>query len=83
MRARRLDDPPFTSTPCGGEPRQSAGERSGGRLVVGVPLNADLEEDHWLGLTARGRQKEWEQPPGRSDGPPMSRLHRHHQYEDD
>jgi hypothetical protein len=31
----------------------------------------------WLDLTARDRHEDWEQPPGRSDGPPMSWL-RHH-----
>jgi predicted dithiol-disulfide oxidoreductase (DUF899 family) len=36
----------------------------------------------WLDLTARGRQEDWEQPPGRSDGPAMSWLERHDQYED-
>lgn len=38
---------------------------------------------NWLDLTARGRQEDWEQPPGRSDGPAMSWLRRHDQYEDD
>ena len=33
--------------------------------------------DNWLDLTARGRQEEWEQPPGRSDSPRMGWL-RHH-----
>ena len=37
----------------------------------------------WLDFTARGRQEDWEQPPGRSDGPLMSWLRRHDQYEDD
>src|SRR5215469_10180113 len=27
---------------------------------------------NWLDLTARGRQEDWEQPPGRSDGPLMA-----------
>ena len=37
----------------------------------------------WLDLTARGRQEDWEEPQGRSDGPAMGWLHRHDQYEDD
>lgn len=36
---------------------------------------------NWLDLTARGRQEDWEQPPGRSDGPAMSWLRRHDEYE--
>ena len=34
----------------------------------------------WLDLTARGRQEDWERPPGRSDGPLMSWLHHHDRY---
>ena len=37
----------------------------------------------WLDLTARGRQEDWEQPPGRSDGGMQSWLRRHDEYEDD
>lgn len=36
---------------------------------------------NYLDLTARGRQEDWERPPGRSDGPPMSWLRRHDEYE--
>jgi predicted dithiol-disulfide oxidoreductase (DUF899 family) len=32
----------------------------------------------WLDLTARGRQEDWEQPPGRSDGGPLMSWLRHH-----
>jgi predicted dithiol-disulfide oxidoreductase (DUF899 family) len=35
---------------------------------------------HWLDLTARGRQEDWELPPGRSDGPLMSWLRHHDKY---
>ena len=35
----------------------------------------------WLDLTARGRQEDWEEPSGRSDGEAMSWLRRHDQYE--
>lgn len=37
---------------------------------------------HWLDLTALGRQEDWEQPSGRSDGPPQSWLRRHDRYAD-
>jgi predicted dithiol-disulfide oxidoreductase (DUF899 family) len=36
---------------------------------------------HWLDLTARGRQEDWEQPPGRSDGPTLSWLRHHDRYD--
>ncbi|WP_216216105.1 DUF899 domain-containing protein [Amycolatopsis aidingensis] len=36
---------------------------------------------NYLDLTARGRQEDWEQPPGRGDDPAMSWLHRHDEYE--
>jgi predicted dithiol-disulfide oxidoreductase (DUF899 family) len=36
---------------------------------------------NYLDLTARGRQEDWEQPPGRGDGPAMSWLRRHDEYE--
>ena len=35
---------------------------------------------NWLDLTARGRQEDWEQPPGRSDSPLMGWLRHHDQY---
>jgi predicted dithiol-disulfide oxidoreductase (DUF899 family) len=35
---------------------------------------------NWLDLTARGRQEDWEQPPGRSDGPLMGWLRHHDRY---
>ena len=35
---------------------------------------------NWLDLTALGRQEDWEQPPGRSDGPMQHWLRRHDQY---
>jgi predicted dithiol-disulfide oxidoreductase (DUF899 family) len=35
---------------------------------------------NWLDLTARGRQEDWEQPPGRSNGPLMSWLRHHDKY---
>ena len=36
---------------------------------------------NWLDLTARGRQEDWEEPAGRSDGPMMHWIRRHDQYE--
>jgi predicted dithiol-disulfide oxidoreductase (DUF899 family) len=35
---------------------------------------------NWLDLTALGRQEDWEEPKGRSDGEFMSWLHRHDEY---
>jgi predicted dithiol-disulfide oxidoreductase (DUF899 family) len=35
---------------------------------------------NWLDLTARGRQEDWEQPPGRGDDPALSWLRRHDEY---
>jgi len=35
---------------------------------------------NWLDLTARGRQEDWEQPPGRSDSPSMAWLRLHDRY---
>jgi predicted dithiol-disulfide oxidoreductase (DUF899 family) len=34
----------------------------------------------WLDLAARGRQEDWEQPSGRSDGPRLSWLRHHDRY---
>jgi predicted dithiol-disulfide oxidoreductase (DUF899 family) len=34
----------------------------------------------WLDLAARGRQEDWEQPSGRSDGPRLSWLRNHDRY---
>ncbi|RKT87207.1 Predicted dithiol-disulfide oxidoreductase, DUF899 family [Saccharopolyspora antimicrobica] len=36
---------------------------------------------NYLDLTARGRQEDWEQPPGRSNGSTMSWLRRHDEYD--
>ena len=35
---------------------------------------------NWLDLTARGRQEDWELPPGRSDSPMQAWLRRHDSY---
>jgi len=35
---------------------------------------------NWLDLTARGRQEDWEQPPGRSDSPLMGWVRHHDRY---
>jgi predicted dithiol-disulfide oxidoreductase (DUF899 family) len=37
--------------------------------------------NQWLDLTARGRQEDWEQPSGRSDGPLLSWLRHHDRYD--
>lgn len=37
---------------------------------------------NYLDLTALGRQEEWEEPPGRSDGPFMHWVRHHDRYED-
>lgn len=37
---------------------------------------------NYLDLTPLGRQEDWEEPPGRSDGPFMEWLRRHDEYED-
>jgi len=42
--------------------------------------DAVLGTYHYLDLTPLGRQEDWEQPPGRSDGPMMSWLRRHDDY---
>jgi predicted dithiol-disulfide oxidoreductase (DUF899 family) len=44
----------------------------GGDLLLGTY--------NWLDLTALGRQEDWEQPPGRADGPFMSWVRRHDEY---
>jgi len=36
---------------------------------------------NWLDLTALGRQEDWEEPAGRSDGGPQHWLRRHDQYD--
>jgi hypothetical protein len=36
---------------------------------------------NFLDLTALGRQEDWEQPPGRSDGNSKTWLRRHDEYE--
>ncbi|MDQ1430128.1 MAG: hypothetical protein QOF40_730, partial [Actinomycetota bacterium] len=46
----------------------------GGDLLIGTY--------NWLDLTARGRQEDFEAPPGRSDSPFMEWLHRHDEYPD-
>lgn len=45
----------------------------GGDLLLGTY--------NWLDLTALGRQEDWEEPEGRSDGPFMSWVRRHDQYD--
>jgi predicted dithiol-disulfide oxidoreductase (DUF899 family) len=40
-----------------------------------------LNTYNWLDLTALGRQEDWEEPKGRSDGPFMHWVRRHDRYE--
>ena len=47
----------------------------GGDLLIGTY--------NWLDLTARGRQEDFEEPPGRSDSPFMEWLQRHDEYPPD
>jgi predicted dithiol-disulfide oxidoreductase (DUF899 family) len=45
----------------------------GGEVLIGTYT--------YLDLTPLGRQEDWEQPAGRSDGPPMSWVRRHDEYD--
>jgi predicted dithiol-disulfide oxidoreductase (DUF899 family) len=45
----------------------------GGDLLLGTY--------NWLDLTARGRQEDWEEPTGRSDGSFMAWLRHHDAYD--
>jgi predicted dithiol-disulfide oxidoreductase (DUF899 family) len=63
----------------------SAFLRQGGRVFLTYSSYArgtDMVNGsyHWLDLTARGRQEDWELPPGRSDGPLMAWLRHHDRY---
>ena len=42
--------------------------------------DAQLGTYTWLDMTALGRQEEWEEPKGRSDGPFMAWVRRHDEY---
>ena len=69
----------------GEQPGTSAFLREGDRIFHTYSCYArggDLQLGmyNWLDLTARGRQEDWEEPSGRSDGPPMSWLRRHDEY---
>jgi predicted dithiol-disulfide oxidoreductase (DUF899 family) len=43
-------------------------------------LDALVGTYSWLDLAVLGRQEDREEPPGRSDGPAMHWLRRHHEY---
>ena len=69
----------------GEQPGVSAFLTDGGRIfhtysTYGRGTGLLVGTYNWLDLTALGRQEEWERPPGRSDSPSMSWLHRHDQY---
>ncbi len=69
----------------GEQPGVSAFVTDGGRIfhtysTYGRGSDLLVGTYNWLDLTALGRQEDWERPPGRSDSPAMSWLHRHDQY---
>lgn len=73
---------------CGEEHGVSAFLRQGERIFhtySGYARSTDilLGTYHWLDLTARGRQEDWEPQPRRGDDPFMSWLRRHDAYEPD
>jgi predicted dithiol-disulfide oxidoreductase (DUF899 family) len=70
----------------GEQPGISAFLRHGDRVFhtyssYGRGLDPLIGTYNWLDLTARGRQEDWEQPPGRGDAPSMSWLRHHDRYE--
>jgi predicted dithiol-disulfide oxidoreductase (DUF899 family) len=70
---------------AGDQPGTSAFLRHGDRVFrtwSGYGRAGDLliGTYNYLDLTARGRQEDWEQPPGRSDGPAMAWLDYHDRY---
>jgi predicted dithiol-disulfide oxidoreductase (DUF899 family) len=69
-------------------PGQSAFLRDGDRVFHTFSQYARAADPllgtyNWLDLTALGRQEDWEQPAGRSDGPMVSWLRRHDEYASD
>jgi len=69
----------------GEQPVTSAFLRHGDRVFhtySSFARGADLQLGtyNWLDLTARGRQEEWEQPPGRTTSPMMASLRHHDRY---
>ena len=82
--------PPGSQPPPGGWPQEGFGVsaflRDGHRVFHTYSMYARggdvlMGTYNWLDLTALGRQEDWEQPRGRSDGPAMSWLRRHDRYE--
>jgi predicted dithiol-disulfide oxidoreductase (DUF899 family) len=70
----------------GEQPGVSAFLRHGDRVFhtyssYGRGLDPLVGTYQWLDLTARGRQEDWEEPPGRSSGGAMSWLRRHDEYD--
>jgi predicted dithiol-disulfide oxidoreductase (DUF899 family) len=69
----------------GEQPGASAFLRHGDRVfhtysLYSRGLDMLMGTYHWLDLTARGRQEEWEEPKGRSDSPAMDWLRLHDRY---
>jgi predicted dithiol-disulfide oxidoreductase (DUF899 family) len=82
--------PPGSGPPPGGWPHEGFGVsaflRDGDRVFHTYSAYARAGDVlmgtyNWLDLTALGRQEDWEQPTGRSDGPAMSWLRRHDRYD--
>jgi predicted dithiol-disulfide oxidoreductase (DUF899 family) len=71
----------------GEQPGASAFLRHGDRVfhtysVYSRGLDLLAGTYHWLDLTARGRQEDWEEPKGRSDCEAMGWLRRHDRYDE-
>jgi predicted dithiol-disulfide oxidoreductase (DUF899 family) len=70
---------------AGDQPGVSTFLRDGDRVfhtysAYARALDALMGTYTWLDLTVLGRQEEWEQPPGRADGPAVHWLRRHDEY---
>jgi predicted dithiol-disulfide oxidoreductase (DUF899 family) len=70
---------------AGDLPGASAFLRAGDRVfhtysAYARGLDALVGTYTWLDLTVLGRQEDWEEPPGRADGPAMHWLRRHGEY---
>jgi predicted dithiol-disulfide oxidoreductase (DUF899 family)/predicted enzyme related to lactoylglutathione lyase len=84
-----VHDEPMTREPDGSSSMEAQGQsaflRVGDRVFHTYSSYARAGDlligtYNWLDHTALGRQEDWEQPPGRSDGPAQSWLHRHDEY---
>ena len=66
-----------------GDQRLPAGRLRGVPHLLQLRPSGDVQLGTYtyLDLTPLGRQEDWEQPAGRSDGPFMSWVRRHDEYE--